>query len=197
MRHSQCHYGNHTDDAINGEEYFPSEPKLRHCCSCAPHSDIRSEERGDSLNELTKGQGRGEITAYDVRNQRIERGLHQRITDSQQGESAEHQRIRVATKREKERENGYYNREKNGLFTANLIHQHARGNGENQEPKEYERGHDISLRIGQTKVLFYVIAGNAYEVNKAHRKEAEHHYCQRTNRCFLIHICVFLCFSIR
>ena len=56
-----------TNYRIDWEEHFPSQAHIRNSRRSTPHRDIRREERGDRLDELTKGQRRGEVARYDVR----------------------------------------------------------------------------------------------------------------------------------
>ena len=51
------------------------------------HSQIRSQKRGDGLNELSESEGRSQITTtHNGRYQRIQRCLHQSISNTQQRE---------------------------------------------------------------------------------------------------------------
>ncbi len=164
-----------TDDGIDREEHFPAQAHVRNRRRSAPHGDIRCEERGDRLDKLTERQRRGEITCYDIRHQRIKRSLHKGVTYTEERESAENEAVTLSAERQNERQDGDEDREKDGFLTTDLIHQHTRRHGEDKEPEEDERGHDVRLRMRQTEVLLHVVGSDTHEVHKAHGEETQHH----------------------
>ena len=44
-----------------------------------------------------------------------------------------------------------------------------------QEPEENQRREDVSLRVSQTQICFYIVGGDAYQIHKSHSEKAEHH----------------------
>ena len=195
-RERQRKDSNHTDHRINREEHFPTQSHIRNSRRGTPHRYIRREERGDRLDELAKGQRRGEVTRDDIRHQRVERSLHEGVTDTEKREGAEHHRVTLAAQRQDQREDGDEDREKDGFLTTDLIHQHSRRHGEDEEPEEDERRHDIRLRMRQTEVLLHVVGSDTNEVHKAHSEETEHHREEGKFRSFLHIVQLFFSYLV-
>ena len=61
------------------------------------------------------------------------------------------------------------------VFSSDAVHQHARRNGEDEEPEKHERRTDVGLHVSEREVFFHIIGGDAHEVDESHDKETEHH----------------------
>ena len=105
LRCSQQKDCNNCNNHINREKYPPAQAERRNHSRCAPHRDIRSQERSDSVYKLSESQTTGQlIPTDDIREQRIQRSLHQGITDTQQRKGNKHQHITIAKDWEQQRE---------------------------------------------------------------------------------------------
>lgn len=58
---------------------------------------------------------------------------------------------------------------------SDTAHQHTCRHREDQEPEENQRREDVSLRVSQTQICFYIVGGDAYQIHKSHSEKAEHH----------------------
>ena len=79
--------GCYSDNHIDWEKNSPTQTEGWNACHSTPHSDVWCKERSDGLDKLTKGQSGSQIlTRCHYRNQRIQGGLHQGISYTQQRE---------------------------------------------------------------------------------------------------------------
>ena len=77
--------GNHRNDHIDREQYPPAHAQRRNGLRSSPHGDVWSQKRSNGFYKLSEGERTCQpLAAYDVGKQRVERRLHQRITDAQQ-----------------------------------------------------------------------------------------------------------------
>ena len=89
-RRGQQQRGYHADNHINGEKHAPTQAESRNGGQCSPHGDIGCHERRDGFHKLAEGEHRGKVSLDDGRHQRIERSLHQCVSNAQKGEGDEH-----------------------------------------------------------------------------------------------------------
>ena len=148
--HAEPQRGGHADEEEEQEEDTPAQAEGRRRGRGAPCRDERGDKRGDGLDKLTEGERGGQVALDQDRHERIERGLHDGVADAQQREGDVHQpELALLGRHETVEEGKEYGQrrdddgEEHRLLTANLIHQHARGHGEDEKPEEYERGEEI------------------------------------------------------
>ena len=115
---------------------------------------------------------------------RVEGSLHQSVADAEEREGNEHQAVAVAEDGQGERNDGDDEGEEDGALTPDFVHQQAGGYGEDEEPKEDERGEDIGFGIGEVERFLDIVGSDAHEVYKSHGKESEHHGNEGETRCF-------------
>lgn len=172
------HVADDADDKIDHEQYPPhAEP------GGAPDGDVRGEQGGEGLDELAERQGGGELVALDEHGeQRVQGHLHQGVADTEEGEGDddEHQACgagqgRVGDDGQCHGDQRYENGPQHGLAAANLVHQHAGGHGEDQEPEEHHGGEQVRGAVGQIELSLDVVRGGADQVDEAHDEEREHH----------------------
>ena len=160
---------------VNQEQHSPAQPEGGEAGCGAPNGQDGSQERGDGFHKLAQGEGGGQVLAADeVAHEGVERGLHDGVAYAQQGEGQEHRDIAVVKQGKHQREGGDNEAHEHGLLAAYLVHQHARGHGEYQEPEEDERGEEVGFGVGQAEVFLHIVGGCAHQVNEAHGEEAEH-----------------------
>ena len=168
--------GQDADDAIHREQHPPAQTEGGHGRRGAPHGDVRGQERSDGLHELAKGHGAGQLVALNyVGNERVQRGLHESIADTQQGEGHQHEAVGFPEKGQQQGDDRDYQAQEHGVLAADLVHQHSRGDGENEEPEENEGREYIGGSIRELEICLYVVGGDAHEVHEPHGEEAEHH----------------------
>ena len=74
--------GNHRNDHIDREQYTPAQSQRRDRRRRPPHGDIRCQKRSDRLDKLPESQTtRQLIFSNNIREKRVQRGLHQSIPD--------------------------------------------------------------------------------------------------------------------
>src|SRR5574344_1696392 len=83
--YTQHYNSDNRNQHINREQHAPTQSERRNGLSSTPHSNIRSEERGNRLTELSESKRTGQLlTRNDIREQRIQRNLHECVTNTQQ-----------------------------------------------------------------------------------------------------------------
>ena len=138
--------GTYTDDTVDDEDDSPIKSEGRDSFDCSPRHDDRSHERGYRFDELTKGQGSSQlITADEVRHKRVQTGLHDRVTDTKERESHQHQVITITEKRQEERQQGHSQRDEYCVLSTDAVHQCRRRHREDQEPEEHQTWNKIGL----------------------------------------------------
>ena len=86
---------------INREKNPPAQIERRNSLRRSPHGNVWCQERSNRLYELSESQAaRQAVTTHDIGEQRVQRSLHQRISDSQQREGNQHQHITVTKNRQ-------------------------------------------------------------------------------------------------
>ncbi len=174
-RNQEQQRGEDAHHKVDGEEHPPVEPHRGDDSLGTPHGQERRHERGDGLDKLAKGERRREVAvAQHGLHERVERRLHQRVANAQQRERQQHDAVGVAKQRNEQRQHGHDERQHNGFLAAYLVHEHAGGHAENQEPEEHQRGKHIGLGVAQVKVCLHIVGRDTHEVNKAHAEEAQH-----------------------
>src|SRR5699024_5803767 len=89
---------------INREKNAPAQTERRNSLRSSPHRNIRRKERSYSLHELAESKATGKpVASDDIGKQRIQRSLHQRISDTQQRKRNQHQHITVSENRQQQR----------------------------------------------------------------------------------------------
>ena len=167
------------DDAIHGEQHPPAKAPGRHGGGGAPHGDIRGHEGGYGLHELTEGHGAGQlVTLDDVGDERVQRGLHEGVANSQEGEGGQHESVALSENGEDQGYHRHHQGKEHGVFPADAVHQDARGNGEDEEPEEDQGGEDVGGGVAELQVGLDIVGGDAHEVHKPHGEEAQHHRYQ-------------------
>ena len=110
------------------EKESPTKPESRQHCQCGPRCDNWGEKRGNCFHELPEGESRCEsVAAYKVRDERIERCLHNGISYSKKGECYQHYAVAVAEDRDYEGNQCNDKANQNGFFSSDFVHQHSGG----------------------------------------------------------------------
>lgn len=139
LRSAQQENRQYRNDHIDREKYPPAQSERRNSCRCTPHSDIGSQERGYRLDKLPESKAASQPIAIDqIRQQRVQRRLHQGITDTQQGKREQHQRIAITKDWQKQRQESHHQAEQHSFLPPDAVHQHTGRDGEDQEPKEHQ-----------------------------------------------------------
>lgn len=170
--HPEPDEGQQRDGGIDREDHLPAEETARH-----GRRDDRAEERADGLHELSEGQRSGEfVSGDDVGHQRVERYLQQCVADADQGEGDQHGGEVVGDERDDHRGHMQGEAQQDGLFAADAVHQHARGDREQEEPEEAGERDEVDHRVVHArKVVLDVARRDPDDVHESHDEESEHH----------------------
>ena len=175
-RYCQQERGQNPDCAVNGEKHFPAQTEGGEGRRGTPHRDIGSHKGGDGLHKLAESHHTGQlISLNDIGDERVQRGLHQGVADTQQRKGGQHIAITFSEDGHNKGNHRDNQREQHGVFSSDPVHQDSRRDGKDEEPEKDQRRENIGCRIRQLKIGFHIIGGDAHEVHKAHRKKAEHH----------------------
>ena len=164
--------GQQRDGGVDRKDHLPAEDAARH-----GGRDDRAEERTDSFHELSEGQRSGKfVSGDDVGHQRVERHLQQCVADADQGERDQYGGEVVGRERDDHRRYVQGEAQQHGLFAADAVHQHARGDREQEEPEEAGERDEVDHRVVHArKVVLDVARRDADDVHEAHDEESEHH----------------------
>lgn len=177
---NQCRHPDSQEDKV--EDTPVSEANRRPTC------DNRREEGSNRLDKLPEGQRtRQAVARNDIRKQGIQRHLHQCIPNPKKRERHQHGRKTIIQQRQQQCQSRYDQAEKHRLLLSDTVHQHPRGDGEDQEPEENHRREKIRHRVGETEVRLHVVRRYAHQIDEAHRKESQHDGNYRHEK-FLIHL---------
>ena len=168
--------GDDANNEVDQEEHTPIVTERWDDLGSAPHSEVRSHERSDGLDELSEGKcGCKVLVTNHEHSQGVNTGLHQGVADAEEREGHEHHGERLAKQGDEQRNDSDNKREEHGLLAADLVHQHACRNTEDEEPEEHERREHVGHRVGELEIFLDVVGCDADQIDEAHAEEGEHH----------------------
>lgn len=140
------------DGGIDREEVLPVAQ-----FSGGEGGDERSAERRHGLDHLSGGERTGQrLGTYDIRQQRIERYLQQRVADAQQGEGRHAGGQVVVDEGNEHADDGDQVACLHHLLASDAVHDQCCRDREQQEPNEDHRGDKSGESFVECKIFLYV-----------------------------------------
>jgi len=136
--------------------------------------DNRTHERRDGLHDLSRRERAGKRFArHDIRQQRIERHLQDRVADSQQREGHHAGREIIRYERNQHADDRDDVADLDGAFASDAVHCQCYGDREQQEPEEYHRRNESGEGFAEVEIVFDIGGRDADHVAESHHEEAE------------------------
>ena len=157
------------DGGIDREEVLPVAQLSGGECG-----DERSAERRHGFDHLSGRERAGQrLGAHDIRQQRVERHLQQRVADAQQGEGRHAGDQIVIDEGDEHAGDGDEVARLHHLLAPDAVHDQCRGNREQQEPDEDHRGDESGEGLVECEIFLHVAGRDTHHVAESHHEETE------------------------